>query len=321
MKTRSIGKYVFATILILILIIVMQVVLRFSKEIRTSYDKVDDSGSKIAYTDCGPIEYATIGEGYPVLVLHGIFGGFDQGIITAEDKIGDQYSVIAPSRFGYLGTPLPDNPSVEKQADAFAYLLDELGIEKTVVMATSAGGTSAIQFALRHPERISGLILISSSAPGEVAGGLPPKPVMEIVTRSDFVFWASTTYLSSSMYSIMGVPQEFELSPEMEVEVQNVMNTILPVKPRADGVIFDMFISNADVNNGYPVETIMVPTLIISAKDDPLTLYTNAKTLSENLPNAKLVSLQSGGHMTLGNSEQIQNEIEEFLGKHSSNGE
>ena len=38
------------------------------------------SGSEIAQTACGPIEYATAGEGAPVLVVHGAGGGFDQGL-------------------------------------------------------------------------------------------------------------------------------------------------------------------------------------------------------------------------------------------------
>lgn len=313
MKSLSIGKYIFVTISILIVILIIQVFFRFRKEIRTLYNALDNSTSRVVNTECGSIEYVIVGEGYPVLVIHGIFGGFDQGLVTAKGKFGDQYSIIAPSRFGYLGTPLPDNPTVEDQADAFACLLDELNIEKTVVFATSAGGTSAIQFALRHPERISALILNSSNAPGEVEAGLPPKIVAKLAFQSDFIFWLLTTYFQSSMNSMMGVPEGFNLTPEYESDIARVMKTILPVKPRADGALFDMYISNAEINTGYPVEDIMIPTLIINAKDDPLTLYENAEALAERIPGAKLVSIPSGGHMTLGNEQLIRSEIDAFL--------
>jgi len=313
MKSLSTGKIIIFAISIMILILIIQVVFRFRKEIRDSYNALDDSESRIVNTDCGLIEYASIGKGYPVLVIHGIFGGFDQGLVTADNKFGDQYSIISPSRFGYLGTPMPDNPTVEDQADAFACLLDELDIKETVIFATSAGGTSAIQFALRHPERISALILNSSNTPGEVEAGLPPKPVAKFAFQSDFIFWALTTYFRSSMNSIMGVPDDFELTPEFENVVASVMKTVLPVKPRADGAIFDMYISNAEINTGYQIEDIRIPTLIINAKDDPLTLYKNAKALSEKISDAKLISIPNGGHMTLGNEEIIRSEIEAFL--------
>ena len=51
------------------------------------------------------------------------------------------------------------------------------------------------------------------------------------------------------------------------------MKTILPVNPRSDGALFDMFVSNFDIDTGYPLEEITVPVLIINAVDDPLTLH------------------------------------------------
>jgi pimeloyl-ACP methyl ester carboxylesterase len=99
--------------------------------------------------------------------VHGIFGGFDQGLVTARGNVGEEFHSIVPSRFGYLRTPLIDDASPSGQADAFACLLDALGIQQAAIAGTSAGGTSAIQYALRHPDRCAALVLISSNAPGE----------------------------------------------------------------------------------------------------------------------------------------------------------
>ena len=67
------------------------------------------------------------------------------------------------------------------------------------------------------------------------------------------------------------------MTPEYEAEVADVMRTILPVNPRSEGAIFDMFVSNPDITasypGGYPLEEINVPVLIINAVDDPQTLY------------------------------------------------
>jgi pimeloyl-ACP methyl ester carboxylesterase len=294
---------------------------RFRRDMRSAWERLQGGGSQVIETGCGPIEYATFGEGYPVLVVHGIFGGFDQGLVIARGNVGEEVRSIAPSRFGYLRTPLPEDASPAGQADAYACLLDALGIEQAAVMGTSAGGTSAIQFALRHPDRCSALVLFSSNTPGETEAALLPEPVAKALFKSDFVFWLMTTYFSSSLHSIMGVPDGFELSPEYEADVAEVMKTILPVNPRSDGAVFDMFVSNADINagypGGYPLEEINLPVLIINAVDDPLTLCVNAQSAAERIPGAKLVTIENGGHMLLGHEERVRSEIGAFLDEYA----
>jgi pimeloyl-ACP methyl ester carboxylesterase len=120
------------------------------------------------------------------------------------------------------------------------------------------------------------------------------------------------------MQSTMGVPEGFELTPEEEADVADVMKTILPVRPRSEGALFDMYVSNPDVNTGYRLEEIAVPTLIVNAEDDPLTLYKNAQAAAERIPGVRLVTIADGGHMLLGHEEEIQAEIAAFLGEHVS---
>jgi 2-hydroxy-6-oxonona-2,4-dienedioate hydrolase len=124
------------------------------------------SRSRILETRCGPIEYATLGEGPPVLVLHGTSGGWDQGIFAARGLLAHGFQLIAPSRFGYLRTPLPAKPSPEAEADTWADFLDALQIQRVSVIAFSAGAAPAVQVALRHPDRVSALVLIVPGAGG-----------------------------------------------------------------------------------------------------------------------------------------------------------
>jgi pimeloyl-ACP methyl ester carboxylesterase len=296
-----------------VIVVAVLVYARFRSDMRAARDHLRSEDSLVIETGCGPIEYATFGEGDPVLVVHGIFGGFDQGLVIAQGNVGERFQSIVPSRFGYLGTPLPDEASPATQADAYVCLLDALGIEKAAILGTSAGATSALQFALRHPDRCSALVLFSANLPGEVEAGMLPEPVAKGLFGSDFAFWLLTTYFGKSMRSTMGVPEGFVLTPEHEAEVAAVMKTILPVKPRSDGALFDMYVSNPDVNIGYPLEQITVPVLIVNAVDDPLTLYVNAQAAAERIPGTKLVTIKDGGHMLLGHEEQIRSEIAVFL--------
>jgi pimeloyl-ACP methyl ester carboxylesterase len=118
----------------------------------------------------------------------------------------------------------------------------------------------------------------------------------------------------------MGVPKGFELTPEHKAAVADVMTTILSVNPRSEGAVFDMFVSNPDVNTGYPLEDIAVPVLIVNAVDDPLTLYKNARSAAKRIPSARLVTIENGGHMLLGQEETVRSEIVAFLEESASKG-
>jgi pimeloyl-ACP methyl ester carboxylesterase len=280
--------------------------------ISNAYDRLERRESMTIETSCGQVEYSTHGEGYPVIIVHGIFGGFDQGMVMARGQIGEKFKSIVPSRFGYLGSSMPEDASPESQADMFACVLDALGLDEAAILGTSAGGTSAIQFALRHPDRCSALILVSSNAPGETVG-LPPRPVANILFHSDLAFWTLANHFRSTMYTIMGIPEGYELTPQQEMEMNAVIQTVLPVKPRAEGALFDMYISNPAINSGYSIEEIDVPTLIIHAEDDPLARYENIQSLNDQIRGSKMLIFQSGGHPLLGHEAQIRETISGFL--------
>ncbi len=132
-----------------------------------------------------------IGDGEPALIIHGAGGGFDQAIDIAGVLAGRGYRLIAPSRFGYLGSPLPTDLVTTMQADAYAELLDRLGVSRAFVIAISAGAWSAMQFAIRHPQRCRALVLLVP------ADYLPPRmpnhggALFRAIIASDFVAWAA----------------------------------------------------------------------------------------------------------------------------------
>lgn len=121
-----------------------------------------DQASSVEDTALGPVEYATLGSGSPVLVVHGSPGGYDQALAMASFLPRDEFRAIVLSRPGYLGTELGDREAVDRQADLFAALLDHLGIERAGVLCWSGGGPSSYRLAARHPERVSGLVALAA---------------------------------------------------------------------------------------------------------------------------------------------------------------
>ena len=117
-------------------------------------------GGTVVQTRCGPIEYEEAGQGIPLLVVHGAGGGHDQGMSIARPLVDRGFRVIAVSRFGYLRTPLPTDASPQAQADAHACLLDALAVSQATIIGVSAGGPSSMQFAIRHPDCCTALVLL-----------------------------------------------------------------------------------------------------------------------------------------------------------------
>ena len=89
-----------------------------------------ETGSEIANTSAGEIEYVLKGEGPVVLFLHGGPGGYDQGLLESKTFNDGGFSVLSISRPGYLRTPLITGVTFEEQADAIEALLESLGISE-----------------------------------------------------------------------------------------------------------------------------------------------------------------------------------------------
>jgi pimeloyl-ACP methyl ester carboxylesterase len=74
-----------------------------------------------------------------------------------------------------------------------------------------------------------------------------------------------------------------------------------------------VYVSNPDINTGYPLQDIDVPVLVVHAVDDPQTRYENARAVAERIPGARLVTIECSGHPLLGHEQQIQAAITRFL--------
>jgi pimeloyl-ACP methyl ester carboxylesterase len=261
-----------------------------------------------------------MGEGYPVLVVHGALGGFDQGLWLAR-QMGHNISnlqVISVSRFGHLRSPVPAGANLDSQADAFACLLDALEIRQAAVFAASGGSTPAIRFAARHPERVSALILLCPDAPPGMP--LPPRFVFDTLLRSDFLYWAMVTFFPKSMQNVADlVPKGYALTPEYEAVIKQILKGNMPVSNRIDGFIFETYTTAAEfqasvsATSPYPLSKIETPVLVIHALDDPITIPENVRRLAERMPNARLFVVPDGGHFFFGHNEEVKEEIARFL--------
>jgi 2-succinyl-6-hydroxy-2,4-cyclohexadiene-1-carboxylate synthase len=106
------------------------------------------------------------GQGQPILFIHG-FTGSTETWTNFRSILDSRFNVIAVDLPGHGKSSSPDNParySLHRFADDLAVVLDGIGVERSIVFGYSMGGRAALRFAISHPERISGLILESTSS-------------------------------------------------------------------------------------------------------------------------------------------------------------
>ena len=289
---------------------------QYKEDLRTAYQRIQTESQTIE-TVVGPINYASTGEGLPVLLLHGAGGGYDQSLHTAP-ILGKGFQWIAPSRFGYLGTILPEDASPEAQADAYIALLDVLKIERIPVVGMSAGGPSALQFALRHPERCSGLVMVAAVSFAMIDVASNPEVMEKIFDSllfSDWLIWLGLQLAIHKIRPPLGVPAKIiqQLNAADDAWLKTLLMYQLPVQPRRSGLVNDLSqIYQLDI---FPLEQINIPTLVIHAKDDSLVSIKHGRYTAEHIPQACLVELPSGGHLLLGQRIRVRTEVETFLRK------
>lgn len=267
----------------------------------------------------GTLEYAQEGQGAPVLMIHGTGGGFDQGLDMARPLTRSGFRLIAPSRFGYLRSAYPAYPSSENQADAFVDLLDHLKVARAHVIGGSAGALSAMQFAIRHPDRCSALVAL---VPAAYAPGRPPvdpptplaKAIIEYALRSDFLFWTGLQIDQDAMISALLATDPAlvrRAGTAEQARVRSILHNILPISDRASGLLNDGRLAYTPAP--MPLERITAPTLALSFEDDKFQTAAAARHIAATVKNGKLVIFPEGGHIWAGQERNVFDAIAAFL--------
>ncbi len=272
-----------------------------------------EAGSQIAETAAGPMEYQQIGDSGPVLLmLHGTPGGYDQATAIEGAR------VLAPSRPGFLRTPIETGRTPAEQADAYAALMDVLAIDRVIVMGASGGGPSAIAFAVRHPDRTVALIALEAVSQGFALDSRDEK--IPFFMRSDFYMWATFSAMNNLMgaegmvKAIVPNPKNQQLlldDPVKRGKMESLMWASWPISQRQVGLAND-FVQFAALD--LDANAIAVPTLIIHGTEDINVEYAQSVALTQQIPGAILHTIEGADHMMpFSHSEEMGTVIEAFV--------
>lgn len=314
MNQRLLKRFILGSVVLAVVLPGGLIYRQYQHDRALAYQRVL-SGGKIIETACGPIQYTEFGEGPPILIVHGAGGGYDQGEYFAK-LIGGNYRWIAPSRFGFLGTPVPEGANSSLQADAYACLLDALGIDRVGVVGVSMGGPSSLLLAAHYPQRTKSLALTSAAS-----HALPPRPAILAtvfnVFLNDFVFWSMAHLSPGGLLVALGVPDEVQkqLSPQEVAQLYAFLESIEPMGARQNGQLLEQHMSEYDAEQ---IHDITAPTLVLHARDDTLVPFEQGEFTAQKIPGAQFVPMEKGGHLALmmNMNAGAKQKLQEFLAQY-----
>jgi pimeloyl-ACP methyl ester carboxylesterase len=265
----------------------------------------------VAETSLGPVEYAVVGTGTPVVVVHGSPGGIDAAALMAGFLPRDGISAILLSRPGYLGTELGDRRTVDQQADLLAALLDHLRIERAGVFTWSGGGPAAYRLGVRRPDRVDALVAFAAVSQAYHL------PATDLATRLMFTTgpgrWLMRVLAAHQprQYVAGTLSGEGDLTEEQLAQrVEEVMadpvkrDFVLALGPtasqdrsRRDGYRNDL--EQFAAITTLELEKITAPTLVVQGTADSDLPPAHSTFAAATIPGAELVTLDTGTHLAL----------------------
>jgi len=292
--------------------------LRYRAEMRQIETRLN-TGSKIAQTTAGPVEYTDVGTGPALLVLHGIGGGYDQGLLVTRLQPDNPFRIVSVSRPGYLRTPLRIGRTPEQQADAYAALLGELGIHQVAVVGISAGGPSALQFACLYPHLCWGLITVAGVSKPISANFSFVQSLAAALLDTDFTLWLLGIAARDTLFKLSGVTpavRERLLHDPVKMEVMMEILRPLPISRRNAGFKNDL--KQFEHLPNYDLSPISAPTMALHGTNDGVVPLSHSEFVVQSIPGARLVTIDGGGHLcVVTHYEEALPTLIDFLQQHA----
>ena len=170
-------------------------------------------------------------------------------------------------------------------------VIDALGLERFAVLGMSGGSSVAMAYAIKHPERVSRLVLY-----GTVLGRPPTPEGDQIVEEETYrnlirVGWAREDPVFRRVFTSRFIPDATEEQMRWFDDLQRMATS--PENAVASRI------GRQEVDIIDDLHRIAAPTLILQALGDRSTTFENAPDVASLVPNARLVPLESNNHILL----------------------
>lgn len=243
------------------------------------------------------IAYATMGAGPPLIrtanwLTHLEFDG--NGPVWSHwfEALSRHHRFV---RYDCRGTGLSDREVDDLSLDAWVRdlkaVVDDLGLDRFPLLGLCQGGTVALAFAARHPDRVSRLVLYDTYARGNLAGDAASRGRKQAETLADLikVGWGRHTAAFRQVFVNL-------LMPEASEEQQRWLATVERQSASTDMAVRLWRAFHAiDVRALAP--RVEAPTLVFHVKNDAMVPFEDGRHLASLIPDARFVPLQGENHI------------------------
>ena len=224
--------------------------------------------------------YYTAGQGEPLVVIHG--GGGDARTWWLNiAELAEKYTVYAPDLPGYGGSqPLDGDYYIPELADFLDKFARSLGLEKFHLVGHSLGGGIALNYALKFPQKIRKLVLVSSLCLGR-----------------EIAFWVRLFSLPALIQSLGAVTMALLKGLKWVLKQLNPAEFIMPLSPASMtvGGSITTFRQQTLVLEQRLAE-IKMPTLLVWGARDPIVPVRQAYRAAKVIPDCRVEVFKKRGH-------------------------
>lgn len=263
------------------------------------------------------VHVASTGDGPPVVHLHGSNTSSLSHLMLAERAPGSRSHLVDRPGFGLSDpdSPGPGGPR-ERAVDVVGDVLDGLGVDAPLLVGASAGGAWAIWYALAHPERVRGLVLLG--AVPTLPGARPPLPLRLAATRGIGDLMGAVKpgrRMLLKMMATMGEEETVLRHPDLLDSL--VAGARDPVTSRANAAELRALISVRGIRPAlrltpHELHRLAVPTVMICGDRDPVLPLPLARQAMAEIPGSRLEVLRAGHVPQLGHPDRVAALIEQL---------
>lgn len=267
-----------------------------------------------ARSDDVNIAFQTMGDGPDLVYVHGWVSNVEvmweePGLAGFLSRLASFSRLIVFDKRGIgLSDPVPTGelPDLDARVGDLKAVMDAAGSERTTLFGHSEGGSTAVAFTARHPERVERLILFGAYAKRIRSDDYPWAPTLEQRVAESEGFeraWANPARIAEYYAPSRAGDQAF---------IDWIGRWLrLSASPKAAAAL-NTASSYIDVTDVLP--QIRVPTLLLYRLEDQDVLIDEGRYIASRIPGAKLVELHGADHFFYaGDTEPILQEIEEFV--------
>ena len=237
----------------------------------------------------GRIYYEATGDGPAIIFAHGL-GGNHLSWWQQVPPFCTQYTCVTFAHRGFAPSdPIPGGPHPRDYADDLAALIAHLTLTDVRIVAQSMGGWSAVEYALRQPAALKGMVLAATS------GTLDPRSVNGSTDALDAWTQAATTKVSECRQRGIHVAAGARMATEQPAQ-HFLYAAIDAMNAALDKEVVRQRLGETRVRGIDDAHRIRVPTLFITGEEDVVFPSVIAPPLAAALPKGHAVQIAAAGH-------------------------